>query len=112
MTALNYIKISKWLQIQLSLERNCRINPKDLFDIITNDLQNIRDAEPIIPKTVISDFNTQYKNEETAKPAITNGLTKVKINKNLLADNTPKNDIIIVPTEEKPKEVKKPIFKV
>jgi hypothetical protein len=93
MTALNYIKISKWIQIQLSLERDCRVIASDLFTIINNDLQNIRDAEPAIPKETILDFNRQYGDEPTCKPAITNGLTKVHINKKTI-DN-PKTDIPI-----------------
>lgn len=80
MTSLNYARISKLLQIQLSLERDCRIQAIDLFDIVTNDLQNIRDAEPIVPDIVIRQFNSKYKSETTARPAITNGLTQVRIN--------------------------------
>jgi hypothetical protein len=81
MTSLSYAKISKYIQLQLSLEKNCRFNAKDLYDIINNDLQNIRDAEPLIPKDIINEFNLKYKNETTARPAITNGLTCIKINK-------------------------------
>jgi hypothetical protein len=86
MTSLNYIRISKWIQIQLSLERDCRVTARDLLDIISNELQNIRDAEPQIPNNVIKEFNLKYKDEDTAKPAITNGLTSIKINKNNLVE--------------------------
>lgn len=81
MTSLNYIRISKWIQLQLSLERNCRVNAKDLYDIISNDLQAIRESAPDITKDIIREYNIQYKDENTAKPAICNGLTNVKINK-------------------------------
>jgi hypothetical protein len=87
MVSLNYGKISKYIQIQLSLEKEVRIAPEDLLNIITNDIQNLKDQEPLIPKKIIREFNLQYKNDTTSKPSICNGLTSVSINKKLL---TPK----------------------
>jgi hypothetical protein len=80
MTSLNYIKISKYIQLQLSLEKDCRVKAGDLFGLIQNDLQNIRDSEPLIPQEVIDKFNSKYRDEPTCKPAITNGLTQIRIN--------------------------------
>jgi hypothetical protein len=91
MVALNYLRISKFIQLQLSLEKDCRVKPSDLFQIIQNDLQNIRDAEPLVPSRIIQKFNEKYKDEPTAKPAITNGLTQIRINtKRNYFDETPK----------------------
>ena len=86
--SLNYSKISKFIQVQLALEKECRINAKDLLEYITQDLQNLKDQEPLIPSKVINRFNFKYQNETTAKPSITNGLTVVKINKSLLTPET------------------------
>jgi len=77
--SLSYKKISKLIQLQLSLEREHRIDPQDLLDIIKNDLQNLQDAEPMIDQDIIRQFNNKYKDEPTAKPSITNGLTQVKV---------------------------------
>jgi hypothetical protein len=55
--------------------------PRDLYDIIENELDNIKEAEPLIIKSIIDKFNLKYKNYETYKPAVVNGLTIVKINK-------------------------------
>lgn len=91
MVSLSYNKISKFIQIQLSLEQECRIRPNDLLNMITNDLQNIRDSEPYIPKDIIMEFNQQYpeihieeqgEKKKTARPPITNGLTYIEINRN------------------------------
>jgi len=82
-TGLNYTKISKLIQIQLSLEKDCRIIANDLLTIITTDLQNLKDAEPAIPQDIINNFKAKYKDETTARPAIANGLTRVIINKKL-----------------------------
>jgi hypothetical protein len=112
MTSLNYGRISKMVQIQLSLERDCRIKAQDLFEMITNDLQNIREAEPIIPDPIIRTFNQKYGKETTAKPAITNGLTVVKINGIIKSRPVTPENIVLMPAplptlhivEEPPKE--------
>lgn len=81
LTANAYNRVSKWIQLQLSLERECRVAARDLFDIISNEIQNIRESEPLITDDLIYEFNSKYGLEKTAKPAITNGLTDIKINK-------------------------------
>lgn len=80
LTSLSYKKISKMIQIQLSLEKHMRISANDLLSVIMNDMENISSSEPYIPKDVIKDFNEQYHTYETNKPSIVNGLTNIKIN--------------------------------
>lgn len=87
MTSLNYNKISKLIQIQLSLEKEVRIRAGDLLKVISSDIQNIKDAEPLIPDDIIDKFKNKYGDEPTAKPSITNGLTIIKINKNSYREN-------------------------
>ena len=103
MVSLSYGKISKFIQIQLSLEQEVRIAPEDLLDIITNDIQNLKDQEPLIPKKIVNEFNLQYQKDTTTKPSICNGLTKVEINKKLLSPN-PSNlkriENFIIPKEQ------------
>jgi hypothetical protein len=77
--SLNYKKISRLIQIQLSLEIIDRISPKDLLSIITNDIQNIMESEPLIPTEIIEDFKIKFADEKTSKPSITNGLTSIKV---------------------------------
>ena len=103
MTSLNYKKISRFLQIQLSLEKDCRVNPNDILKYITTDLENISNSEPCIPDKVIRLFNLRYKNDKdkTAKPPICNGLTIININD---AEHEEINSIdISLDIEEKPK---------
>lgn len=84
MTSLNYAKISKYIQIQLSLERNQRISAIDLYQLIIHDLQAIKESEPDIPDIIIKKFKKKYGHDtETARPAITNGLTNVVINNSI-----------------------------
>jgi hypothetical protein len=115
---LNYSKISKFIQIQLSLEKECRINAKDLLDYIQNDLQNLKDQEPMISQKIIAQFNFRYKDEPTSKPSITNGLTTVKINKQSMSAPASPEILLTLPPEnttesaEAPKATpKKPIWK-
>ena len=93
MTSLNYNKISKLIQIQLSLEKEVRIQAGDLLKVISSDIQNIKDAEPLIPDDIIDRFKSKYKDEPTSKPSITNGLTIIKINKNTYKDKEEKKEI-------------------
>jgi hypothetical protein len=80
LTGLNYKKISKFIQIQLSLEKSVRVGANDILKYITTDLENIANSEPCIPKDVIARYNFKYNKYKTSKPAICNGLTNVVIN--------------------------------
>ena len=64
LTSLNYYKISKFIEIQLSLARENRISPKDLYLIITNDIQNLKDKEPTIKQDIIRCFNSFAKDSK------------------------------------------------
>lgn len=77
--SLNYKKIHKLISIQLSIERDKRMNAKYLFKIITTDLQNISESEPLIPRRIINHFKVKYKDYNTALPSCCNGLTEIKI---------------------------------
>jgi len=110
LTSLSYMKISKYIQIQLSLEKDVRIKAKDLLDIITNDLQALKDSEPLIHKIIIKQYNQRYKDEDTTKPAICNGLTHIKINKKSLIElnnNKHNIDIKIINPENPDRKINK-----
>lgn len=79
---LTFSQISKKIQIELSLQRDQRQNPKDMLALIKTDLKNLFDISPLIDSDIVDKYNSLYKNEnEVSKPPITNGLTRVKINK-------------------------------
>ena len=78
---LTFSQISKKIQIELSLAREQRKNPKEMLGLIKTDLKNLFDIAPDIDHDIVEKYNTLYKNEtDVSKPPITNGLTKVKIN--------------------------------
>jgi len=111
MVSLNYVRISKFIQIQLALEKECRILPHDILSIMTNDLQNLKDSEPVVPANIVEAFKRRIHSEGrvvvTALPPICNGLTEVKINRPL----PPVPEIAIhipAPVEEPVEETKTP----
>jgi hypothetical protein len=81
LVGLRYDRIATFIRIQLSLEEGCRISPKDMLDIITNDMQNLKDSEPMIPPVVVKTFLEKYKSQNkmnaTSLPAICEGLRPV-----------------------------------
>lgn len=105
--SLRYSKLSKLIQIQLSLQKSNRIDAKDFYFMITNDLANLRDSEPVIPSSIIDDFKIKYSHENTFKPPICNGLTKIKIFNSPVAssDNIEMQNIFFA--EEKKEDEKK-----
>ncbi len=81
LVGLRYDRIATFIRIQLSLEESCRISPKDMLSIITNDMQNLKDSEPIIPHAVVTEFmaeqKAQGKMNATSLPAICEGIRPV-----------------------------------
>jgi hypothetical protein len=81
LVGLRYDRIASFIRIQLSLEEAVRISPKDMLDIITNDMQNLKDSEPMIPPVVVNIFLAEHKSQNkmnaTSLPAICEGLRPV-----------------------------------
>lgn len=86
LTALSYSKMMKYIQIQLSLERDSRIKAEDILDIIINELDSINLQSPPISQKVIEQFKIMYPMSKYTnhRPAILNGLSEIKINKNTI----------------------------
>jgi len=83
MVSLAYSRLSKFVQVQLALERRCRINPADILGVITNDLQNLKDSEPTLPQLVVRKFMARVNKDGccTALPPVCRGLTTVQVNR-------------------------------
>lgn len=94
LVSLRYSKLSKLIQVQLSLSKNMRMDAKDFYYLIINDLANLKDSEPLIDDKIIREFADKYKKYDTAKPAICNGLTDIKIFANINIDADKKNNFI------------------
>ena len=76
--ALRYSKLSKLIQVQLSLPKNSRMEAKDFYLMITNDLTNLRDSEPLIPHNI--ELSTLFEAQTT---------TPINNTRPTAANNTP-----------------------
>lgn len=78
--SLQFSQIFKKIQIELSLQREMRTNPKDMLALIKTDLKNLFDIAPLIDEEVIDKYNSLYKAEkDVSKPSVCNGLTHIHI---------------------------------
>jgi len=78
--SLQFQQIFNKIQIELSLVREQRQNPKDMLALIKTDLKNLFDIAPLLDADVIAKYNSLYKAETgVSKPPITNGLTHIHI---------------------------------
>jgi len=78
--SLQFSQIFKRIQIELSLQRDMRTNPKDMLALIKTDLKNLFDIAPLIDEDIIQKYNNLYKSESgVSKPPITNGLTHIQV---------------------------------
>jgi hypothetical protein len=78
--SLQFSQIFNKIQIELSLVRSQRQNPKDMLALIKTDLKNLFDIAPLIDADIIEKYNALYKAETgVSKPPITNGLTHIVI---------------------------------
>ena len=91
--SLQFMQITKKLQIELSLHRDQRQSAKDMLHIIKTDIKNLQDIAPLIDQDIIDMYNTKYGQYTTVKkPNFVNGLTEVIINSGL--DDRRRNSVI------------------
>jgi len=91
--SLQFMQITKKLQIELSLHRGQRQSAKDMLHIIKTDIKNLQDIAPLIDQDIIDVYNTKYGQYTTVKkPNFVNGLTEVIINSGL--DDKRRNSVI------------------
>ena len=94
--SLQFMQITKKLQIELSLHRGQRQSAKDMLHIIKTDIKNLQDIAPLIDQDIIDAYNTKYGQYTTVKkPNFVNGLTEVVINSGL--DDIRRNSVITHP---------------
>jgi hypothetical protein len=79
MCAQLYLKIYKKIEIELSLPPEQRIPPLKLLEEIRDKLARVSEVAPDIPESIIADFKTRFKEGETKKPIIANGLDRILV---------------------------------
>jgi hypothetical protein len=84
LVSLQYAQICRKIAVELSLEREVRMEAKDALNIIRTDVKNLEEIAPIIPDDIIEKYKLKYPRqdgENIKRPNITNGLTEVVVNK-------------------------------
>lgn len=79
--SIQYSKLFNFINLELSLNRNDRMNPKQMLKIIRIELERLIETSPPISKEIIDDFNNKYKNDMVHKPPETNGLSVINPNR-------------------------------
>jgi hypothetical protein len=79
MSAQLYLKIYKKLEIEMSLPPDQRLPPVKLLEEVREKLARISEVAPDIPEQIISQYKKQFKDGDTKKPIIANGLDRIKV---------------------------------
>jgi hypothetical protein len=84
LVSLQYGQLCRKLSVELALERDVRENAKDMLNMIRTDIKNLEEIAPIIEDDIINKYKDKYPKvdgEKIKRPALTNGLTEVIVNK-------------------------------
>ena len=84
LVSLQYGQLCRKLSVELALEREVRENAKDMLTMIRTDIKNLEEIAPIIEDDIINKYKDKYPRvdgEKIKRPALTNGLTEVIVNK-------------------------------
>jgi hypothetical protein len=93
--SISFQKVSRFLEIELSLPRKQRSDPKIILKILKNEIDRLMETSPIIQQIIIDKYNKKYKDERASKPAIVNGLKIITINDEDNEALQNKTDIVI-----------------
>lgn len=74
-----YLKIYKKIEIELSLPPDQRLEPLKLLEEVRDKLARVSEIAPDIPVAIIADFKKEFKEGNTKKPIIANGLDKILV---------------------------------
>lgn len=73
--SLNYLKLYRFLNIEMSLPREERMRPKDLLKYVKTEYDRLAEISPLVPPPIINDFRKRFRElQGVAFPEETNGL--------------------------------------
>lgn len=79
-SAIQYSKMYRYLNIEMSLPRQERMTPHDLLKYTKECYDRLQEISPMIPPEIIAKFKEMFKDEkDISKPEECNGLEKVVI---------------------------------
>lgn len=80
--AIQYSKLYRFLNVEMSLPRQERMTPKELLKWTKDQYDRLQEISPIIPRELIEQFKKEFNRPEYAdvsKPEETNGLEHIVI---------------------------------
>lgn len=89
-----YLKVYKRIEIELSLPIGQRIPPVKLLNDVRDKLARISEIAPDIPESIISLYKKNFKDSNTDKPIIANGLDKIRVYREKTESKSPTIRII------------------
>jgi len=75
--SIQYSKLYNFINLELSLSRNERMNAKNMMKFIRIELERLIETSPPISKEIIEEFNKKYKEDKVERPPETNGLSSI-----------------------------------
>lgn len=78
---LHYNKLFQTVSIELALPRQERVEPEVLLKELRSQMERLAETTPTPPESILSAFTKRFKEYDAtiARPAETNGLSKVKV---------------------------------
>lgn len=78
--SIQYAKLYRFLQIEMSLPRDERMTPQALLKSTRDQYDRMQEVSPLLPPECIKEFQQKFKNEtEISKPEEANGLEKISV---------------------------------
>lgn len=79
-SAIQYSKLYRFLNIEMSLPRHERMSPRDLLKYTKDYYDRLQEISPLVPPETIAEFKVKFDTEkDISKPEETNGLEKITI---------------------------------
>lgn len=79
-SSIQYARLYRFLNIEMSLPRSERMTPADLLKHTKDQYDRLQEISPMLPPSVITEFKEKFKNEtDISKPEEANGLEKIII---------------------------------
>jgi AraC-like DNA-binding protein len=78
-SAIQYSKLYRFLQIELSLPQQERMTPADLLKVSRDNYERLQEISPLIPYNILEHFKEKFKQYKVSKPSEANGLEEIII---------------------------------
>jgi hypothetical protein len=83
--ALSYAKLFRFISVELALPRVERLRATDFLKFVKGEIDRLSETAPFIPKSEVDNFKKLFQEyKDVARPYEANGLTKIKIYKELM----------------------------